>query len=1002
MSNITEDKLVEQPALDWLEGEGWDYIHGSQLIPENQERENLSSVILKNRFLESLKKINPHIPETTLEEVYKRLLSIAQPSLEHTNLNFHKLLINGVPVEYKDSKGNIKTDIVKLIDFKNPENNQFLVANQFVVKEVNKDGVRFDIVLFINGLPIALFELKNLDRSLKEAYRQIQNYKELAPQIFYYNEILVISNLLETRIGSLTASYDRFSKWRGIKDKYDYQEDTIPSLEVLIKGLFNKERLLEYIKDFVVFEKDGETIIKKIAMYHQFYDVRKAIKNTLKALNSTDKRIGTFWHTQGSGKSLSMVFYVRKAIKSKELKNPTVVMLTDRTELDDQLSKTFLKTELKEYVEIADSIKDLREKLDKKSGGIIFTTIQKFQLTDEERKEGKKFPTISERENIIIIADEAHRSQYKKFAQNVRLALPNAMFIGFTGTPIETDDRSTTAVFGDYAGVYTIKNAVEDGTIVPIYYEARFTELHLAEHFLDLEFEDITKAIEEEKKEGLKKRFSTLEMLIRNPDRLEKIAKDIVRHFNSLELDTKAMVVCVSRAAAVEMYNLMKKQPNCPEIAVVMSGSKSHDPQEFWPHTRSQQEIKELATRFKNPDDPLKIVIVVDMWLTGFDAPVVSTMYIDKPMKNHSLLQAIARVNRVYPGKTGGLIVDYIGITDDLKKSLSVYTQDIIKDAVIPIEDAVKLMLEKYEIVKSYLGRINFENWKKLSNTEQARLLQEIYTKITKDPNEMKEFLKQVSALTKAFALVSTEKEAIEIKDDLEFFQNVARIIRKYNPHKELDISDEIENAVKHLVDKSVKASKIKNIFGIDTTQEEVSIFDPDFIKYLNNISNKEARIKVFESLLKDQIKVRLKRNKAKRKSFQERIDELIKKYNNRILTVEEVINQLQDLAKELKNINACREKLGLSEEEEAFYDLLIGTSDCKYDERIINVAKELTEKIKSQLIIDWTKSEQHKAKVRTAIKRILRKHKFKATSKLVNFIYKQAEELYKDYPIAA
>ena len=1002
MSVLSENNLVEEPALEWLKEEGWEYLHGSELIPEKRERDSLSDVILKRRFLESLKRINPHVPEEALEEVYKKLFTIVYPDLAHTNLHFHRLLVNGVSIEYKDSKGNIKSDIVKLIDFENPENNSFLAVNQFAVKEENKDGVRFDIVLFINGLPIALFELKSALRSIKNAYTQIQNYKELSPQIFYYNEVLVISNLVETKAGSLTASYDRFFKWRGIEDKYDYEEGKVPSLEVLIKGLFNKNRILEYIKDFVVFEVDKKTVIKKIAMYHQFYDVRKAISNTLKALNSHDKRIGTFWHTQGSGKSLSMVFYVRKAIKLEELKNPTVVMLTDRTDLDDQLSKTFLKTELKDYVEVVESVKDLREKLNKNSGGIIFTTIQKFQLTDEEKAEGKEFPVISERENVIVIADEAHRSQYKTLAQNVRRALPNAMFIGFTGTPIETDDRSTTTTFGDYAGIYTMKQATEDGAVVPIFYESRFSELHLSEHFLDLEFEDITKEIEETQKEKLKKKFSTLEILVRNPDRMKKIAEDIVNHFNSLELDTKAMVVCISRAAAVEMYNYMKQQKNCPEIAVVMSGSKSHDPQEFWEHIRSKQELKELAERFKDPKDPLKIVIVVDMWLTGFDAPVVSTMYIDKPMKNHTLLQAIARVNRVYPGKEGGLIVDYIGITDDLRKSLSVYTRDVIEESIISIDEAIKLMLEKYDIVRSYLRGINYKDWKSKSNVEQARLFSESYGKLIRNQEEVREFLKQVSALTKAYALVSTTKEAIEIRDDIEFFQNVARMLRRYTSSRIIDVSEKVEEAIKNLVDRAIKASKVKNIFGIDKSDEEISIFDPDFLKYLDRISNENTRVKVFEKLLEDEIKVRLKKNRVKRKSFQERIEKLIQQYNNRILTYEDVISQLKTLAEELKNIQSCREKLGLTEEEEAFYDILISSSNCKYNEKVIKIVKELTERIKSTLTIDWYRNEQSKAKVRSIIKRILRKHKFKRNSKLVELIFKQVEELYKNYPLVA
>lgn len=1007
MDILTEYNLVELPALEWLKEERWEYLPGNQLTPGKGERESFSDVILERRFLESLKKINPHIPEGVLEGVYKKLFTLVSPDLAHTNLNFHKLLLNGVAVEYKDSNGNLKSDIVKLVDFENLENNSFLAVNQFAVKRFSGEegeGFRFDIVLFLNGLPVALFELKSALESVKKAYMQIQNYKELVPQIFYFNEVIVISNLFKTKIGSLTASYDRFFKWRGIEDKYDYKEGRTPSLEVLIKGLFNRERFLEYLRDFIVFDVDKEIVKKKIAMYHQFYDVRKAIKNTLNALSSSDRRIGTFWHTQGSGKSLSMVFYVRKAIKLEELKNPTVVILTDRTDLDSQLSKAFLRTELKDYVEVAESVRDLREKLNKNSGGIIFATIQKFQLTDKEKREGKRFPVVSDRKNIIVIADEAHRSQYKKLAQNVRMALPQAMFIGFTGTPIESDDRSTITTFGNYAGIYTMKQATEDKAIVPIYYQSRFSELHLSDLFLDLldlEFENITAGIEGIQKEKLKKKFSALETLIRAPDRMKKIAKDIVNHFNSLELDTKAMVVCVSRAAAVEMYKYMKGQENCPEIAVVMSGSKSHDPPEFWEHIRNKQELKELAERFKNPEDPLKMVIVVDMWLTGFDAPVVSTMYIDKPMKNHALLQAIARVNRVYPGKRGGLIVDYIGITDDLRKSLSIYTKDVVEESLVPIDEAVSLMLEKYDIVRSYLRGINYENWKLKSNVDQARLFSEVYAKLAGDHEEVLEFLKQISALTKAYALVSTTEEAIKIRDDIEFFQNVARILRKYTSANTIDVSEKVEDAIKSLVNRAIKASNVKTIFEIDS-DKDISVLDSSFLRYLDRVSNKTARVRIFEKLLKDELKVRLKRNQVKRKSFQKRLENIIRQYNNRVLTYDRVISQLRDLVDELRNIHACREKLGLTEEEEAFYDILISSSECQYDEKIIKIVKELTKKIKSELTVDWHRSEQSRAKVRRIIKNILRKYKFKKNPKIVELIFKQVRELYKDYPFVA
>ncbi|MDK2789922.1 MAG: type restriction enzyme subunit [Methanothermococcus sp.] len=1020
MGSISEDTIVEQPAINWLsEGEGYQYIHGRELTPEKGERETFADVILKERFIKAIRTLNPNIPDAALEEAYNRIISLSNISIEEANYNFHRLLINGISIEYRDKEGNIKADIVKLIDFNNINNNSFLISNQFVVKEENKDGVRFDLALFINGLPIALFEFKNpANSSIKSAYKQIQNYKELAPQIFYYNEILVISNLLETKIGSITADYERFSKWRGINDKYDYEEKTTPSLEVLIKGLFNKKRLLEYIQDFIVYEIDKKQIIKKIAMYHQFYDVRKAVNRTLKAINSKDKRIGTFWHTQGSGKSLSMLFYTRKIIKLPELNNPTVLILTDRNDLDDQIYKTFIKTELGAYGKKAESIEDLRNKLNIKSGDIIFTTIQKFQLTkDELENKNNTFPKISDRNNIIVIADEAHRSQYKKLAQNIRGALPNAMFIGFTGTPIELEDKSTTNTFGDYAGIYTIKDATEDGAIVPIYYEARFSELHLSNEYLDLDFEDITKELENSKKENVKRRFSAIETLITTPSRMEKIAKDIITHFNGKELDTKAMVVCISRNAAVEMYNYMKKIKDCPEIAVVMSGNKSHDPKKFWEHIRTKHELEELAERFKNPDDPLKIVIVVDMWLTGFDVPVVDRMYIDKPMKNHNLLQAVARVNRVYPNKVGGWIIDYIGITDDLKKSLDRYSGKVVKETMLPLNEALKLMKDKYDIVRLYLNKIDYSNWKSLSNTELAKLIQIAYHKITeedkKEKGTLRNYLKLVSELTKVYALVSPHPEAMKIRDDLEFFQLVARNLRNYIYTKNNEISDSLEDALIELVNRSIKAKDIVNIFGLKD-DNPISIFDPEFLKYLDNIEVKDVRIKVLEKLLNDQVRVLLKRNRIKRKSFQEKIEEAIRKYNNRLITVEQVIEQLMNIAEELRYSSDNAKKLGLTDEEEVFYDALIylyGNSNLNDDEMkiIIEIVREITEKIKKNLSTDWFKYESSKAKVRASIKRILRKYrvkhkilKQKNMDELTDIIFKQAVELYGDYPLMA
>ncbi|RKY41128.1 MAG: restriction endonuclease subunit R [Candidatus Omnitrophota bacterium] len=995
---LTEDHLVEQPAINWFKEVGYSYIHGSELSSENQERESYRDVILKKRFIPAIKKLNSWLTDSLAEEVYKKVTELDHPDFIIKSKMFYEMLTNGVKLTFKE-KEEEKTRLVKLIDFDVLSNNEFLIANQFTVEyQYLKDEYRRpDLVVFINGMPLAIFEFKsfNADETAKDAFCDHRTKMQDIPQLFVYAQILGVSDGLETKYGSISSDWDRFFVWEGILSDDDLEikeienelepsyahkyyiskatNQRLTSLEVLIKGLFRREHLLEYLGDFIVYDKSKETYIKKIAMYHQFYSVRKAIERTkravLEAKTPEDRRIGIIWHTQGSGKSLTMLFYARKLLKVKELENPLLLFITDRRDLDDQLSGVF-----KNILAVAEqigSIKDLQETLRKNIGGVIFATIQKFG-----KRKNEEYPFLTDRRNIIVIADEAHRSQYRELAQNLRKALPCASFMGFTATPIDLQDRSTTLVFGDYISIYSMERARRHNVVVPIYYEARLSEEHLSNEFIDEEFDEISESVKPELREDLKKRFARLERLILAEDRLKKVAKDIVEHFNrrNEEYKGKAMIVTISRKVAVKLYEEIIKQPNAPSVVVVISGDRTKEP-EYAPHIRNRYQLEDLADNFKNPQTEPQLAIVVDMWLTGFDIPCLHTMYFDKPMKNHSLVQAIARVNRVFKDKPGGLIIDYIGIADDLRKSLSLYTLDTIRDIFLDIEEVLNQLKEKYDIVKSYFCGVDYQEWKNYSPEELSKLTTLVYDKICADEEVKKKFIRNFIALKKLYALASPHPETYKIKDDLRFFEMIKKMIVKYSTAKVKDISRDLEYEISHLISKSISAEEPIDIFTLmGKERPDISIFDEKFLAEFKNMQYKNYTAQLLAKIIKDDLIVRMKKNPYRYRSFYEMLKNLIDKYNVKLLDTVEIIEKLVELAKEIKKAVDEGKKLNLSDSELAFYDLLLSKEKFFQNyEEIEKVAKEVAKEMGYYIkVADWNKKEYVKAKIKAAVKKIL------------------------------
>src|SRR3989338_6976851 len=1005
MFKINENTF-EQATIDWFKGEGYDYEFGGDIAPEMalKERESYREVVLVSRLKRALCRLNPDLPDRAIESAAQEIIRMEHPNLIIANKNVYELLAKGISVEVKEGDEQ-RGRLVKVFDFDNPLNNEFLVVNQFAIQGIERVR-RPDVIIFVNGIPVAIFELKSPTTesgTIESAYQQLQDYKKDIPDLFKYNQIMAVSDLLKARHGTISSSWERFATWKGIESEDEKHPAGTSELELLIKGVFHKQRLMDIIRNFIVFEADSEkdtnTFTKKMCLYHQYFGVNKAIIHTLRAARPRgNKKIGVFWHTQGSGKSLSMVFYVNKAKELIDLKSPTFVFLTDRNDLDDQLYKTFLRTGYGALAKQADGVEGLKKKLRTAGGELLFSTIQKFS--------GENYEELSDRENIIIIADEAHRSQYAKFAGNVRMALPRASFMGITGTPISLENRDTRLVFGEHISEYPINRAVEDGATVKIFYEGRLVPLHLSNQFIDEEWNDLMAETQFAENEVMKRKFARLEQAVGSEDRLQKVAEDIIQHFNNRGLEGKGMIVTISRRVAVEMYKLISKMKNAPEVAVVISKTEN-----FGEQIQDEKDPKELERRFKNPDDPLQLVIVCDMWLTGFDVPALHTMYIDKPLKNHTLMQAIARVNRVYKDKPGGLIVDYIGVADDLKKALSIYSSDVHKKAMFPIEELLNGMQEKYDVVCAMLNGVDYNNWKKKDASQVARLFQEAINMVISEgggerinQEKKKRFLTEVELLSRLFALAMPHHEAIKIRSDVEFFQALKRAINKLtitNGPSPMPGS-EIDTAIRELLSKSIAAEGVVDIFAMkDKTKPEISIFDEKFLEEVRNIKFKNVTIEILRKLLNDELRIRMRKNEIRYKSLVELLEQIIEQYENNIINSAKVIEQLLKLAEEIKTVEKVGEKLDLSEEEMAFYDALIMNGDgTKANGVLKQIVKELVKMIRRDLTIDWTNKENIKARIRADVRLFLLRNSYSQqdTEKYVERIYNQAFALYRDY----
>jgi type I restriction enzyme R subunit len=1019
MNATFAESTVESATLTWLSELGWQVKHGSEIAPDGlfAERQDYGQVVLERRLQDALVRLNPDLPPEALQDALRKLVNPPGATLEQRNRALHRMLVDGVTVEYRRPDGSIAGAQARVLDFDDPDNNDWLAVSQFTVVE-NRHTRRPDVVLFVNGLPLAVIELKNPadeQATIWTAYRQLQTYKREIPSLFVYNEALVISDGLEARIGTLTADRDRFMPWRTITGEA-IAPPGLPQLEVLFRGVFEPGRFLRLLRDFIVFEDEGGgKLAKKMAGYHQFHAVNVAVEETLRAAalrasafaeargryeagrkpggQPGDRRIGVIWHTQGAGKSLTMVFYAGRIIRHPAMENPTLVVLTDRNDLDGQLFGVFSRCrELLGQDPIqAESRAHLQELLqNRQAGGIIFTTIQKF-LPEEK---GDRYPQLSNRRNIVVIADEAHRSQYDfidGFARHMRDALPNACFIGFTGTPLELDDRNTQAVFGDYISIYDIQRAVEDGATVPIYYESRLARLDLPEEEkprVDEAFEEVTEGEEVERKERLKTRWARLEAVVGAEKRLRLIAQDIVNHFEQrLEaLDGKAMIVCMSRRICVELYNEIVHL--CPAwhhedddrgvIKVVMTGSAS-DPPEWQPHIRNKERREFLAKRFRDPKDPFKIVIVRDMWLTGFDCPSLHTMYVDKPMRAHGLMQAIARVNRVFRDKPGGLVVDYLGLAHELKHALATYTESGgTGRTAIDQAEAAAVMKEKYEVCCDLFHGFDRSRWKSGKPEERLTLLPAAQEHILAQENGKERLLKAVAELSKAFALAVPHEEALAIRDDVAFFQAVRAALAKRAPMEERP-EGELDHAIRQIVSQAIAPEGMVDLFtAAGLKKPDISILSDEFLTEVRGMPQKNLAVELLRKLLESEIKTRRRKNAVQARSFAEMLEQAIRRYQNRAMEAVQIIDELIALAREMREAERRGEQLGLSEEELAFYDAL-ETNDSAVkvlgEPALKQIARELVETVRRNVTIDWTERENVQAHLRRLVKRVLRKH---------------------------
>lgn len=991
--SMNEAALSEEPALEIFQQLGYEYKRGSDLGPnsDNPERESLSDVVLRGRLKQKLREFNPEIPEEGIEDAVSQILGFNSPKLLKNNKNFHERLTEGVQVEY-EVEDETRGGFVDVVDFDDPENNDFLVSNQFTIK-IGDDGNerRPDIIVFVNGLPIGVIENKdptNPNATVQTAHSQVtDDYVTDIPDLFHYNEIIAVMDMGNAEMGCLGAGWEWFSPWRYIDKEKDATDD-YPPFEVLIRGAFDKERLLDLIRHFVLFSEEDGKLSKKLAAYHQYYAVNNAIDSSTEVVpNPDENRIGVVWHTQGSGKSLSMVFYANKLRQVKDMKNPTLVFLTDRNDLDEQLKDTFQQHGLPaEWADNDDRVQ-LRDRLDREAGGVIFATIQKFQTTDNEAE----YPTVNERRNMIVVADEAHRTQYKELAANVRAALPNASYLGFTATPIEREDRSTTNTFGGYISQYTIDQSEKDGSTVPIYYESRLAKLQINDPRINDHFEDLMESASDDLKNHMKKKWTSLRRIIENSDeRTEEIANDIIDHFNDRELEGKGMVVAISREAAVQYKQAIENIPEAPEVEVVIS-----DPEEYIDDPDSHEKLKR---RFKDEDDDLKLAVVCDMWLTGFDVPPLHTMYIDKPMKNHNLLQAIGRVNRVWKDKPGGLIVDYIGIGENLKKALDKYTTEVQEAAMLDLEEAVEVMHNKYQKVADFFSNIEYEDWAQLEKLERTQLLHKAQNEVLITDERERKFKEAVSELNKAYALVTPHPASNEIRSDIVFFRAVRDSIQSMENSGGERTPKELDSAMKDLVADGVGIEDLVELTGFDQWEEEKPILSEEFMGDVESVEQENLQVKMLEQLIRNEISTRKKGNLAKYESFEEELEKTIEQYNQKFLSTQEVIKELKDVAKEIQETDDRQDKLNLSDEELAFYDAISANTNTDIDEETLKeIAQDVKNRLKDSVEVDWTNREKVRAEIRSEVKRVLRNSGLKHSEyePLVEPIVAQAEAFY-------
>ena len=1036
MATLNESD-IEQATLSWLSSLGWQTAYGADIAPDTPgaERTDFTQVVLEERLRDALFNLNPGLPTSALETGLRNLINPDGPTLETGNRAFHHALTHGVTVPVRGSDGTMTGVPAAVVDFENPENNDWLAVNQFTVKE-NQSTRRADIVLFLNGLPLGIIELKNPadeNTDVWDAWQQLQTYENELPTLFSLNEFLMVSDGLHARIGPLTAGKEWFKPWKTMDDDTPGAAN-LPELQVILEGVCDRSNFLALIRDFIVFDDDGSgKLIKKMAGYHQFHAVQTAGEETFRAAQLQrqvsaeknrrhggdlgDRRIGVVWHNQGSGKSLTMAFYAGALVRHPDMENPTIVVLTDRNDLDDQLFGTFSRCSelLRQYPAQAESRADLRQKLSVNVGGVVFTTIQKF--FPEER--GDSHPVLSERRNIVVIADEAHRSQYDfidGYARHMRDALPNASFLGFTGTPIELEDANTRAVFGDYISVYDIHRSQADGATVPIYYENRLAELKLDEKEkpnIDPDFEEATEGEELEGKEALKTKWAQLEAVVGADNRIRLIAEDIVAHYEARleQLDGKAMVVCMSRRICVELYKeLVKLRPDWEDeddtkgqIKVVMTGSAS-DPLDWQKHIRSKNARETLGNRFRNPDDPFRVVLVRDMWLTGFDAPSLHSMYVDKPMQGHNLFQAITGVNRVFKDKPGGLVVDYLGLANDLKKAVENYTKSGGKgDAAFDKADAIAVMLEKHEVCCGMFHGFDWSAWTSGNAADRLTLIPAAQEHILAQEKGKERYTQAVMELTKAFTLSVPADGAINIRDDVNFFQTVRAAILKKAPGEKRSAED-LDSAIKQIVSRAVASEGVVDIFAeAGLRNPDISVLSDEFLSEVKGMPHRNVAVELLQKLIRGELSTRRRQNVIQARSFAGMLEDAIRRYQNRTIEAAQVIEELIELAKQMREDLARGEELGLNEDELAFYDALetnVSAVQVLGDETLRTIAQELVETVRRNATIDWTVRESVRAGMRNAVRRVLRKHGYPPDKqdKAVETVIEQAELLSEEW----